>query len=385
MADQVILHDKQGKFIDGLRAGDFGLRFPFPDSFQMIDEFPLGANFLDENRNVAWHIGFSPSPLVLDPEHDALLRRDIKMFLRGRFETETPRTLDPEWSPLVDMEYATLPGSTALLIVYRSAYEPGNEALVGELYVPLSTGHVYFDARCRVGTTGFRESYLVAQAIDRGRSPGQAAAIAQSEIDDPRHDARFPRHALSIVRAAMRWLVESADIEVTDPMSISTEEETRLEDAECAVVLPPRYALNPTMSHRMAEGLIIANRVCPPGSSSMSLDIWRLPANVITGWNAKGRLKRLAAQTIRNCKREGASQIRLQTRGLPDYDGRTQIETYVRFHSGADYVHSVMWWFVDTDGQVFRVAAAGPQFVPRSELTAHVEAVVGSWRRLEPS
>ncbi len=369
-------------FVENLRSGNIGLKFPVSDSLHVVEMRPSWVILRDRTHKVAWQIAFTYSMLDLQLEHDQLLKGDIKLFLRGKFETETPRTENPEWSPLIEMEYATLQGSKALLVIYRSAYELRNEVVVGELHVPVDQGLVILAARIKAGVTGMRESAIVSRAVNQGVDPRKAAAISQEQIDDPRLDVEFPDHPLSLVRAAMHWLIEDAGLEITMPMAITNPGEVRLPEAYCTVILPPRYTLNLPMSQMMSEGLYVATRACPPGPSGMNIDIWRLPGRRLNGWFTQARLKRLAVRTISGWKQEGAAQIKIEAKALPRLDGRTQIDTYVRFRPAGEEEHSVMRWFIDLDGQVFRVGTSAPLFVPRAQLADHVESVVQSWRRL---
>jgi hypothetical protein len=371
-------------FLDDLRAGKYGLRFVVPDAFQVVDASAYTVLFRDETRHIDWHVLFSPFMLDLRREYDRLLREDADIFLRGHFTTKTARTADSEWSPLVDLQYVSLRDAPGLLVIYRTAYEPGNEGVIGELYFPVRQGLIVIGARSRAGITGLRESFLTTRLLNQGAHPSEAIRLlSQADIDDPQLDERFPEHPLSLVRTAMRWVMEEADLEVIAPMVIPDEGEIALTEADCAVVLPPRYVVSPLMSQSMAEGLIVATRACPPGSSMMWLQIARLPGERLVGWRKQGRLKRLAIRMHDEWQRQGATGLKYEVKEMSALNGRVQIETYATFRSGPELeVHSVIRWFVDTDGQVFRVGADAPPFVGRELLLNHVESVVQSWRRL---
>jgi hypothetical protein len=374
----------QHSFTDSLRSGEFGLKWVVPDVFQVIKAFPWGVDFRDDIRQVTWRVGFSPAMLDLRREHDSVLRQDTQTFLRGRFKGETARTADPAWSPLIDLEYVDLQGGTGLLVVYRSAYEPGNEILVGELNVPIRQGMLYFSAWSWVGITGLREAVLVDRALSQGRDFSEITSITQEQFDDPRHDVDFPGHSLTIVRAAMKWLVEDTSLVVTNPMIDPNQGETRLPEAGCAVVLPPRYVLSRIFGQAMTKGLVTATRTCPPISSAITLEIFRSSRKRLTGWRKQARLKRLAVRATRAWRNEGITDINIEADGLPELHGRTQIEVYVRFKSpDEERSHAIMRWFIDADGEVFLVRVGAPLFVKKAQLLADVESVVQSWRHLD--
>jgi hypothetical protein len=55
----------------------------------------------------------------------------------------------------------------------------------------------------------------------------------------------------------------------------------------------------------------------------------------------------------------------------------------VTFKLAGPPIYSCQHWIADVDGRVFRVAASGEAWLPRTELRADVAAVAASWRRLE--
>jgi hypothetical protein len=65
------------------------------------------------------------------------------------------------------------------------------------------------------------------------------AFLAQAEMDDVRHDASFPEHALSRVRASLRWL--QADLRVREPAPPRARGEVALPRLGCALEPPPRF------------------------------------------------------------------------------------------------------------------------------------------------
>ncbi len=305
------------------------------------------------------------------------------MFVRGHFETETPRTADPNWSPLVELDYANIREATGLVVVYRSAYDTGNEVVVGELLVPLVSGLMMFSARSRASTTGVRETVLAERAMRQGIKPLEAMAIAQEEIDDPRVDEEFYAHPLSVIRAAMRWLRYDADMEVLSPMEPRANGEILLPSAGCAVVLPPRYVLTPALSGMMSGSIEMVTRVSPPGASGKDLHIWRIPNLKVEGRNRQARLKGLAVRIVRSWVQEGATQFKVDAKDMGDFEGRTQVECHASFRTATGPAQTAMRWFIDMDGTVFRVAAGAPSFVPKDRLYDDIKFVLQSWRRID--
>jgi len=104
--------------------------------------------------------------------------------------------------------------------------------------------------------TGVRESVL--SIIETTRDPGRFSeanpfgGMRQSNYDDPRHDAQFPQHCLSRVRAALGALRETWKLEVRARSPEVTAGEHELSDLACAIVPPPRFVREPSMGPKMS-------------------------------------------------------------------------------------------------------------------------------------
>ncbi len=108
--------------------------------------------------------------------------------------------------------------------------------------------------------TGMRETLVVSRilaSVDRSDFDGDiqelvSDRVSQRDFDDPGLDTQFPDHPLSIVRQALRWLREEAEIVVTAPAPPVTTGEVQLTGLDAALAPPPRYLLH-EQSHGRAQ------------------------------------------------------------------------------------------------------------------------------------
>jgi hypothetical protein len=381
---------------DDLAAGSRGLRWSLPGAFDVTKDEANVTLARDPDCNVAWLIRLFPWPLDLRRAFDDVLRTDLETDVRDLFEAGfqagdhpfrngvrlEPRTADPRWSPIIDLEHLRLGDAPSLRLVRRLTYQPGNESLSGSLLVPLARGYVEIAAVARAATTGLRESMLMLKREEGVPGEPKAAFRPQSEYDDPAHDALFADHPLTRVRRALRWLIDDAGIAVLAPATEPTEGETTVEAAGCAVVLPPRFLFVPREVMPMSPTLASYARATLGDASVRLLDVWRHPTR-IAGRHRERDLERLATETTAAWTGEGATEIEQQAEIVAGDARHASVRTVVHFSVGPKRKVSAMRWRADEDGTVFRVSASAAPHVSPAELRDQADAVMGSLRRLD--
>jgi hypothetical protein len=227
-------------FLADLAAGTLGVRV-VPPRLTVVEDNPDHARLRDDQFGLSWLLTFNHA-LHLDLGMDCWneLVRDTRRQTRALFESmiqrdRWPRLDDPEHSPLIECERFVLPGGAGLTVLFRTHCEPGLETITGHTLVP--TAHGLFHARwvSAARDTGGRESVLAAEAHLQGRG-----TPTLDFFDAAVHDARFPRHVLSLARSVKLWWRDR--LELTAPPPPPTRGEVALPELGCAVTLPPRFA-----------------------------------------------------------------------------------------------------------------------------------------------
>lgn len=130
--------------LTALSQGQLGVTLSFPDDFEILSDDATEAQLVDSQGQVTWWAFFFEGLFLdLSPHHFDTLRRDVENHTRFLFDlafTTTdlpdrspgnePRTSDPTWSPLIEVEPLALDGSPALHVIHRVHYEPGLETEV---------------------------------------------------------------------------------------------------------------------------------------------------------------------------------------------------------------------------------------------------------------
>ncbi|MBK8254797.1 MAG: hypothetical protein IPK82_19320 [Polyangiaceae bacterium] len=202
--------------LSALKRGIFGIQFNIPAAWQMAKDEETHLELADTEKGVQWHFFFFPD-LHMDiskaaqpylaaslPAYARLMFEQVFPVLNADNPKAEPRTKDPAWSPLVDVEYVTVGGAPALRTIHRMAYQPGREIHLGHVLVPLKRG--LFEARVVTtdSFTGGRECVVMLKT-DRDAGAGETTIPPQAQMDDPKYDASFPEHCLSRARAALQW------------------------------------------------------------------------------------------------------------------------------------------------------------------------------------
>jgi hypothetical protein len=164
-----------------------------------------------------------------------------------------PRTQEePDWSPIIDIEYRNVESETglstlALLVVHRTAYRPGEQIVMGRLFLPVRRG--LFEVIVMAGErgTGWRESSIVAERCKDETMTAERleSLLRDHDFDSPCYDEQFPAHCLSRVRKAMSWLMKESTLVVTEVPIQTHPPEVDLTQLRCRLVPPPRFVYCP--------------------------------------------------------------------------------------------------------------------------------------------
>jgi hypothetical protein len=379
-----------------LKHGRGGVRLAIPTRLTIDDDRPEVTAMHDAENGVGWHLSRHDHHLDLRAEHQDLLVRDIERHTRTLFDiysqslssapfgSQSLRTQDPTWSPVVSIERVQIGTADALIVIHRMSYQPGNELLMGHLLVPIRRGLFELRVLAKASMTGTRESILLSIALKNaeGESPEDVMKrLGQKHYDDPQYDILFPDHPLSRVRAELRVLLEDGVIEVTEPDELPPHGEELLPELGCAITPPPRYARTKTDSD-----FVQWSRVAFAGTDGVQLlTVLRENEVKLPKRGAEQRLLRLAKEYADESLPNGATNVEVNMRRLPERDGRVQVRAYVAYDpaDGSALRHTAIRWFADALGRPVAIAIATEQCVPKNELLAEIEAIASSWRWLD--
>lgn len=306
----------------------------------------------------------------------------VKHPLTG--ETVKPRTADPSWSPVVELERVTLP-EPALWLLFRTRYAPTSESIEGQLLIPVEDGLVCVAVVASESTTGYRESALM--LLHDREFPADAGTIpGQRYFDARKHDHGFPMHSLSRIRAARAWLLASdgGGLAVTAPAVEVTPGEVLLPEAECAVVPPPRFVRLPAGTLPMSRTLAMFSRVVLGLETPRMVSVWLVPDKQASGIDTLAELRQIAFAANKAWSDEGAEDVRTDAESITEPWGEG-IRAHVRFKVQGEETQESQCWFADTDGQVFRISSSAPVSFEPTQLWAQVSQIRASWRRLPQS
>ena len=242
--------------VESLRDGVLGVEMAFPATVKPSDGADLSFRFVGPRTDIGWWVFFFPDvSLDLSDQGRPTLTRDVERQSRALFEqmfrgremtserrARGPRTTDPTWSPVVEMERVSIEGGSALYVLHRMTYEPGSEILMGHLLVPCADGLAEARWVTTAQMTGIRETVWTDRTA---RTSGVEAAFkhpGQSVFDDPALDAEFPNHPLSIAREARRWFAKEVRVRVIRPAWQDERAAVELPAIGYSVVPPPRFA-----------------------------------------------------------------------------------------------------------------------------------------------
>jgi hypothetical protein len=389
--------------VAALASGELGVKLVVPKRMGITDETASSAALVDQDRTLGWHLTLHEYRLDLQPEHQAMLERDIERHTRDLFDNffrmrdrgapaepdAKPRTADPTWSPVVSVERVRCGEHDALCVIHRMTYAHGDEMIMGHLLVPFQGGTFELRVVARErSATGMRETLILSDAMSgvSDDAPESMPRLRQQDFDDARHDARFPDHPLSLVRAELREVLDADRVTVLDPPPAPPAGEVVLRELGCAIVPPARYLLT---AHRSPKKRAQFSRISFAGTDGVQL--LTLLTRHDSSLHPTGTEEDLldAARQLAGEVAEGAQNLQLEIHTLPDAGGRTQVMAYRTYddQSGVGPQHSAFRFFVPAPGRLLSIAIGAAQCVPKAEMLAELDSVVASWRPLdgEPS
>jgi hypothetical protein len=377
--------------VDALRAGTHGVALEVPSGWTQTRDAPDHVHFVEDATRAIWYLMWFPGVVLdLGASHRGDLARALEHHARAMFDSvvdaqvadgdaggHPPRTADPSWSPIVDVEHVIVDGAPALRTVHRMSYQPGSEIVMAHLLIPLRDG--LFEARvvCCDAMTGVRESVLL---IAQGR--GAPVLLPQRELDDPRHDAGFPDHALSRARAAIRWLRDDSGLRVTAPASPLAGGEAVLAGLGCALTPPPRFVHASTDDEVRDASFRRCSFCGTDGIETLlvrdaSTDLGQLPASSLRD--------RATAFTRALHDRSGVERIRVDSTTLDSIEGGLHVLVTVQGDGHQGRIRNLFRWFRDEGGRPWFVAMIGDAAVPLDVRAAELDAAVRSWRLTRPA
>jgi hypothetical protein len=306
-----------------------------------------------EGTGGKWLVTFTPDAFALAPDEDAELAMDLVVSARESFDRQwlarprlrvgaRPKTASPSFTPIVETSTATLGPTRMLRVLRRVAWESDLEIVVGELIVPVGDGTVEIRVMHRV------EGKVVPET-------------------DPAHPVARARRALDI--AAPR--IEVAVGPTRSPGYV-------FEAALCGFAPPPRFL---PMKKSLASGQVLLQRAGLDGWKR-TLDVWRVGELRQPNLDPRPALAAEADALVRNWTKEGADNVQIDTRFLDAFGNRPQIEQHVRFRANDVQQHTVMRWWLEPDGILYRIGSNAPMTVPKDPLSADLDQVQATWQRL---
>ncbi len=384
--------------IESLQTGRFGVELRLPSHLKVHRDEVECAELVDEPKSVVWFFYLFPDlHLDLREEHRADMGKSLEHYARSVFDyafdrrdhvdkTRAPRTADPAWSPLVDVEHLSIGGANGLRTVHRMAYEPGCEMIMGHLLIPLRRG--LFEARvlCVDQMTGYRESMLVDMRL-RERSPSSEetldqmmATFQQVDFDGTQHDNTFPEHSLSRARAALRWLCVESNLRVTELPSPLERGEVELSRLGCALVPPPRFAYEAPDRPSQDESFCRVSFCGTDGVERLNVKHW----DDVTR-DAAANLPGLAESITRSIiEASGVQDARVTVETLASLDQRPQVLVIVEGTGHVGSLRHAMIFLQDEHRRTWSLSRFGTAAVPRDELAAELVEAARSFRLVSP-
>jgi hypothetical protein len=361
-----------------LSDGTMGVRLKVPSHLTAISDTD-SLQLADTSRQLTWKLFFFPS-LHLEIAEDPALREAFSLHARKIFEDmfrishpndgAEPRTKDPNWTPLIDVNRAVVDGGQALVTVHRMAYEPRSEVVMGHFLIPLRDG--LFEARVlgsgQLPATGTRETILMFQYAS-GNAP---APLPQATYDDPQHDQQFPTHPLSQVRTELATFPSDWALKILAPPQQRDAGSIHL-SAQCRITPPSRYFLSES-----DETTATFKRVSFCGTDG--IDVFFLARGAEASSAPLMNQARKLARALH--AQDGVREVRLDESPCEAIDGRPQVQVIVH-GVGRRPIRNVMRFFVDENGSLWSLNSICGLAVPVRIQAAELEQVAHSFQVVE--
>jgi len=382
---------------EGLRDGALGVEMVFPSAFEAVKREETSFQLAGAQAGVGWWVLFFPGiTLDLSDVVWPSLQRDVERQTRALFEqmfrtreltperqSRGPRTSDPKWSPVIEIERLSIDGGPAFHVLHRMAYEPGWEVLMGHFLVPSEEG--LFEARWVTSAqlTGVRESMWLASSdlapdSDESWHPGQAA------FDDPELDLDFPDHPLSVARQARRWLASDVRARVRRPFRPVERAAIELPSIGYALVPPRRFAAPSTVPGPRGKPWVSMNRSSFSGSDGIDwLFVQTVPAPMRLPWGSVERRLGSELETIGRAAYAGGGVERLRSSIVTtgSTNGRPRASVLVEGDGHQGPLRMVVRGAVH-DGRIVALFLTTSATLSVDEMLAEVEASAETLRRL---
>jgi hypothetical protein len=313
-----------------------------------------------------------PAEFAIAAGEEAALAEDFDLSARAAFDGRwaakprrpgaQPRTADPEWSPIVEAKLGALGEGRIARCVHRTAYEQGDETVVGHLYVPVKAGTVEIRVSARSTEAGAREHAIATK---------YGGKQVQAVYDNAELDPSFPDHPLSRVRGALDATVGALEIVYLPERTPGAE--IPLAEPGAAITPPVRFVASPAVAGS-AQGEIVR----------LGLDGWRRTIQVWRVGRHKLKGKDLHAALIEHADKDAAGWANASSHSaaIDDCGVCLQIQQYVTFVREAFVRHAVQRWWIAGDGTMWRIANDAPANVDRQALLDELVAVQDSFRRI---
>lgn len=357
-----------------LELGSCGVQWQPPDG--AIGEHTESQLAIRDDHGLTWRIAVSPIEFAIAPGEEAALAEDIGLSSRAAFELRwrskprpagaVPRTESGDWSPVIEAKLGAVGESRIARVVRRLAYEQGDEAIIGHLFVPVAGGTVEIRVGARSAETGQREHAI---------STKYGGKQAQATYDAAELDPYFPDHPLTRIRAALDATITALD--VTKPVE-PRPAEVALSEPGAAIAPPARFVASPAIAGS-GRGEVVR----------LGVDGWRRTVHVtrvgrpkFKGRDTHANLVEHADKDAADSSKTGASQIRSHSAAIDDYGVCAQIQQYVMYERDAAIRHAVQRWWLAGDGTVWRIGTDAPAEVDRGAMLDELAIVQDSFRRI---
>lgn len=372
-----------------LRDGTLGVHFEPGLVFEAVHDEPNTALLVDRERGLGLSLHLADLGLDVRPVHAELWRRDVERHARALFDhcfttiprdqrPEAPRTADAEWSPVISSGRARVGAVDALTILHRLTYEPGHETVMGHVLVPLAGRTLELRVIQTAQQTGEREAVLLARAMQAapGADPvAQMQRLGQRHYDDPAHDAGFPGHPVTQVRAVLAEMVGGRISVVQEPPQFDGPCE--LDDLGVSLVPPPGHARAVTPPGSPLARFTRPSFSCTDGVRTLT--VLRLPELRIE--QKAEVLRAVADQLVRETAPQGATDVQVRVEVVPHASPRTL--AHLEYTTDRPY-HTLSLWLTLADGSVLSVASNCETCVSADELRSDAAGVVDSLQELAP-
>jgi hypothetical protein len=399
----------EGEATDGrakLKSGALGVSATFPEAWPVEASFKNDGFVLsDPDHGVNWAVVHSPFPMNLQSDEEHLLEQDIRDAARVAFDAEVrrssaehpdeaarsiglPITLDPGWSPVVDLRHTALDGGPAVLIIHRLAHQVGNEIVCGRILIPTANGVTELECRATDTTSGVRQSLVLVMCAEAGALRKTASPVAlHSFFDDARHDSLVP-DALSRVRGALAWLtgIDGVNLRVTSPPQLPDGDAIALEEAGCSIRIPPRY-VRVRAQTSLAKSLVPFARV--PFSVLLSppwlMDVYRVdnPGAI----SDSDELRDLGQRMTQSWSDDGGVAIEsIESRMVSARPDHLEVRLMALFRVDGRPTRAIQHWIkpmeANANGSVWRLSISVDADVIIDRFEREMDALAASWQRI---